>query len=121
MTPPIARYVNSPFTIHYLLFQGDDGGSPATGFGRGVLEGENEGRAGQHSAHHFALHSDSAPMDDAQGFQAQAVGLFEIRLNRFLHILGPYGVQVENISDRNAQWFVVLVHSAFRQGGRSVG
>jgi hypothetical protein len=79
---------------------------------RGVLKRENIRCASQHGAYYFALHSDSPPMDDAEGFQAQAVGLLEIRFNGFLHILGAHGVQVEYITDRDAQWFVVLVHVA---------
>jgi len=92
------------------IAQGYDGGAPATGFGGSVLEGKNKGRASQHSAYNFALHTNSPPVDDAKGFQAQPVGLLEIGLNRFFDLLRPHGVQVENVGDGNTQWLFVVVH-----------
>jgi hypothetical protein len=53
-------------------------------------------------------------MDDAEGFQTQPVGFLEVRLNHFLDILRPHGVQIENIIDRDSQRFVVVVHLPYR-------
>ena len=76
------------------------------------MEGEDKRSSGQHGAHDFTLHSDSPPVDDAECFQAQPVGLLEIRLNDFFDFLRPHSVQVKDVSDGNAQWFVVVFHFA---------
>jgi hypothetical protein len=63
-------------------------------------------------AHDFALHADAAPVNKAQGFQAQPVRFFEVGLDDGGDLLGPHRVQVEDVSDRYAHGFFVRLHDA---------
>ena len=101
----------SPPTWRPTLAQGHDGGSPSSSFERGVLVREDEQRASEHCAHDLSLHSDSSTVDDAQSLEAQLIRFFKKGFNDFLDIFGLYGVQVEDIGERNPDGSVVVAQS----------
>jgi hypothetical protein len=84
-----------------------DGGSPASGFERGVAKGGHEGCPGEETPDHFALYADAASMDDPKAAEAEAMGLGEIFLDHGLHVSRGEGVEVENIGDRDDNRFGV--------------
>jgi len=86
--------------------EGDDRRAPSAGLRGRVAEAFHETAAHQNRPHHFALHADAAPVDDAQRFQAEPVGFPQIFLHHLLHVARRHGVEIENIGDGNANRFV---------------
>ncbi len=99
------------------LSQRDERSSPASGFRGRVAVREDERRASQHSAHNFPLHADPPPVDDAQGFQTQAVRFLEISFDSCPDLLGLQGMEVKDITDRDADGFLFLVHGRSKRTG----
>src|SRR5664280_2093450 len=95
-------------SIADLSAESDDGGAPAAGFRRCVTKLHHKGCPRKHGADHFALRSDAAPVDDAQGAIAHPVSFDEVFFYNGAHIPGWDGVQVEHIGDGDADGFVVL-------------
>src|ERR1035437_2831319 len=95
----------------------DDGGAPASGFRRCVAKPGHKGCPGKHGADDFALRSDAAPMDDAQGAVAHPARFDEVFFHDGAYVPGRDGVQVEHIGDRNANGFVVLCPHEFPMWG----
>ena len=111
---PAVRYCGGPWGKFHFLAERDKGGSPAAGLGRGVAEGFDEGGAGEDGADHFALDSDAASVNDAEGLETERARLFEIRFDNGFDVAGRDGVEVEDIGDGDADRFVfeLFVHSA---------
>src|SRR5674476_324195 len=86
----------------------DDGGAPASGCRRRVPKFGHKGCPGKHGADHFALRSDAAPVDDAQGAVAHPVRFDEVFFYDGAHVPRREGVHVEHIGDGNTDRFVVL-------------
>src|ERR1035438_9646997 len=85
--------------------QGDDGRSPTPGLGWCVAVIGDELQAGQRGADDFALHADAAPVDNTEGFEAQAVGLAKVFFDDRLDVAGRDRVEVEDVGDANANRF----------------
>ena len=83
--------------------QSDDGGSPTTCFGGRIAVLDYETGACQNGADNFALHSDAAPVDDADEGKAEPMGLAEVLLDYEGHVARRDAVKIENIGDGNAE------------------
>lgn len=77
----------------------DDGGSPAAGFGGGVLEGIDKWGSGKHGADDFAPHSDAASVDDAEGGESPFMGRQQIFLDGGTDVLWRKGMEVYYVRD----------------------
>lgn len=77
------------------------------------MKGEDEGFAGQHRAHDFALHADAAPMNDAQGFQTQPVRFIEVGFDDGFNLFRVHSVKVKDIGNRDSDWLIVERHGTF--------
>src|ERR1035438_7268230 len=82
--------------------------APSTGFRRRVAERRHKTGAGQDRAHDFALHSDAAAVNDADGAEAHLVRLLQVGLDHTLDVARRHAVQVEDIGDGNADRFAGL-------------
>src|ERR1035438_746051 len=80
------------FSVPDLSAEGDDGGPPAAGFRRRVTKLRHKGCPRKHGADHFALRSDAAPVDDAQGAIPHPVRFDEVFFYNGAHIPGWDGV-----------------------------
>jgi len=98
----------------FRLAQGHERSSPASGFSRRVLIRKDERSAGQHGAHDFPLHSDAAAVDDAEGFQAQAVRFLEIGFDDGFHLFGLDGVEVKDVGNRDGDRLLVVAHGTLK-------
>jgi hypothetical protein len=78
------------------------GCAPASGFGGSIRELEHVGRTRQDAAHGLALYSNPAPMNNAQRAQPQAARFGEILFDHGFDIARRNGVEVEDISNGNA-------------------
>jgi hypothetical protein len=78
------------------------------------LKGNNEGSADQHGANYLPLDADTPPMDEAQRFYSESMRLLEIRFNDGFDLFGLHGVQIEDVSDRDADWFLAVLHDSLR-------
>ena len=65
-------------------------------------------RTRQHCTHDRPLHTDAATMDDSHGFQSQLVRFFEIGFDNRGDLPRMDRVQVERVSDGNADWLLRL-------------
>jgi len=79
--------------------------APSPCFRRRVAVRRYKARAGQHRAHGFALHADSAPVNDADGTKAELLRFLEVGLDHALDIARRHAVQVEDIRDGDPDWF----------------
>src|ERR1039458_9526918 len=92
--------------------QGDDGRAPTSGLGWGVAVIGHELKAAQRGADDFALHTDAAPVNNTEGFEAQAVGLAKVFFDHRLHVARRDGVEVEDVGDGNANRFGIEFQGA---------
>jgi hypothetical protein len=84
------------------------GGAPTSGLCRRVVELGHQGCPGEHGTDGFALHTDTAPMNDAQGAMAQPVGLNDVFFHNGTHVPRRDAVQVEHVGNGNSDGRVVL-------------
>lgn len=99
---------NGGRVVRYLTAdsaQGDDGRAPTAGFGGGVAVIGHELQTGERGANDLALHTDAPAMNNAQGFEAEAVGLAQVFFDNWLHVARRDGMEVEDVGDGNANWF----------------
>lgn len=82
-----------------------DGGAPTAGVGGGIAKSGYERRPRQHRADDFALHPDSPPMNDAEGFESGRPRFQQIFLHDALDIAGRHTVQIENVRDGDSYRF----------------
>jgi hypothetical protein len=85
--------------------QSDDGCAPTPGFARGIAVIGDELKAGERGADDLALHSDAAAVNNAEGFEAEAMGLQKVFFDDWLYVARRHGVQVENVGDGNTNRF----------------
>jgi hypothetical protein len=91
------------------LSQRDERSSPASGFrGRLTVRKDDGVRA---STAPTISRCTPPPVDDAQGFQTRAVRFLEISFDSCPDLLGQQGMEVKDIAERDANRFLVLVHS----------
>lgn len=88
------------------LVERHDGGSPPTRFRGGIAKGLYPWSFGQHRTHHGPLDTDTAPVNHADRLKAQAVCLRKIFYECDFGVFRRKGMQIEDIRDRNSQWFV---------------
>ena len=65
-------------------------------------------RSRQHGAHHLALHTDSPAVNDAQNAEPEPVRFDQVLFHNGFDITRGHAVKVEDVADRNAEWFAVF-------------
>jgi len=80
--------------------------SPASCLRWSIAESADEGRAGKNCPHNLPLHADPPAMNDAQGFQPEAIGFLKVGFYNIRNLFGLHGMQVENVGNGNPDRFV---------------
>ncbi len=62
--------------------------------------------AGEHGTYDLSLNANSTPVNDSDGFEAEAPGFGEIFFYNGGNIAGRDGVEIEDVGQRNPQGFV---------------
>jgi len=91
------------------LAKGDDGGTPAACLGGRIAEIGHEFRPREHGAHHLALHTDAATVNNAKSAESGLVRFQQVFLYDAFDIPRGHTVKVENIADGNADRLEIAI------------
>jgi hypothetical protein len=94
--------------------------APPTSFGRRIAESRDKRGATQHTPDSFALHADTAPMNNTECPETEALRFRKILFDDSFHIAGREGVEVENIGNGKPNG-IVLVHEYNRPRRKKPG
>jgi len=95
-----------PASLASAYIECGDGGAPSARFRRRVPVRHHKAGTGQRRTDEFALHSDAAAVNDADGAESHPVRLFQVGLDHPLDVARRHAVQVEDIRDGDPDQFV---------------
>jgi hypothetical protein len=84
------------------------GGAAASGIQRGVPKFDDGRVARENGTHDLPLHSDTAPVDNSQGREAEPFSLGQVFLDNRFHVAWRYGMQVEDVCYGDTKRFRVV-------------
>jgi hypothetical protein len=112
------RLLTLPLLRHFKI---DHCGSPAACFRGSVAESHDERSSCEDAADDFALHADTAPVNDSEGCKTEAAGFDQIFFHDCGHVAWGECVEIENVSNGDTNRLNVLHENRLGQQMKRAG